>query len=352
MSNIEDNYKKTLDGLKDKINAQLEAYFNFKLNECDDTRIKDIIIKLRDFTLNGGKRLRPILMIMGYNMFSGQDERIIKASISIELAQSFLLIHDDIMDQSDMRRGKPSFHKAVEGSLDGNDATRIAENLAISAGDLIDTFSHEALLRSGFELENLLDADFEFSRIIEDTGKGQILDIYSSIENLYSEERLTKLHFLKTARYTVQGPLLMGAYLSGNKKYIQEIKDFGKYAGIAFQLYDDMLGIFGVEEKTGKPVKGDVNEGKKTLLIIKAYENSGKEDREFIESCLKCGDVSDSDFNRLRELIKSTGSYDYTKQKIDEYNNIARSALEKIDGDKEVIKMLDFLLEYLIKREN
>ncbi len=351
MSNI-DNYKKSIDALKDKINAELESYFNFKLNECDDARIKDTIARLRDFTLNGGKRLRPILMIMGHNMFAGQDERIIKASISIELAQSFLLIHDDIMDQSDMRRGKPSFHKAVEDNLKGNDAKRIAENLAISAGDLIDTFSHEALLRSGFEIKNLVDADFEFSKIIEDTGKGQILDIYSSIEDVYSEERLTKLHFLKTARYTIQGPLLMGAYLSGNKNYIRELKDFGKYAGIAFQLYDDFLGIFGEEEKTGKSIKSDVNEGKKTLLIIKAYENSGKEDKDFIEKCLKNGDIGDSDFNRLRELIKSTGSYEYTKQKIDEYNDIARSALAKIDGNEEIIKMLNFLLEYLIKREN
>ena len=351
MNNIED-YKKTLDELKDKINMQLESYFNFKLKECDDMRIKDTITRLRDFTMNGGKRLRPILMIMGYSMFAEPDERIIKASISIEMAQSFLLIHDDIMDQSDIRRGKPSFHRGIEKVLDGNDAKRIAENLAISAGDLIDTFSHEALLRSGFGLENLLDADFEFSRIIEDTGKGQILDIYSSIENLYSEERLTKLHFLKTARYTIQGPLLMGAYLSGNKKYIQEIKDFGKYAGISFQLYDDFLGIFGEEEKTGKSIKGDVNEGKKTLLIIKAYENSGKEDRDFIEKCLKNGNIGDSDFNKLRELIKSTGSYEYTQQRISEYNEKARYALSKIGGNKDIAKMLDFLLEYLIKREN
>jgi geranylgeranyl diphosphate synthase type I len=351
LRNIED-YKKHLDDLRQCINNQLEDYFKFKLDECTDEKINDIIIKLRDFTMNGGKRVRPILMIMGYDIFAAHDERIIKASISIEMAQSFLLIHDDIMDQSDMRRGKPSFHKAVEKTIGGTGSERIAENIAISAGDLIDTFSHEALLRSGFGLENLLDADFEFSKIIEDTGKGQILDIYSSIEDVYSEERLIKLHFLKTARYTIQGPLLMGAYLSGNKKYIQEIKDFGRYAGIAFQLYDDLLGLFGEEEKTGKSIKSDVNEGKKTLLMIKAYENSDQETRKFIDRCLKSGDVSDSEFNRIREIVKSTGSYEYTKHKIDEYNDLARVALAKIGGNGEVIKMLDFFLEYLIKREN
>ena len=142
--------------------------------------------------MNGGKRIRPILMIMGYKLFAGIDEKIVNASISIEMAQSFLLIHDDIMDQSDMRRGKPSFHKAVENSLNREGMARIAENIAISGGDLIDTFSHEALLRSGFSIENLIDADFEFSKIIEDTGKGQILDIYSALEEVYSEERQNK----------------------------------------------------------------------------------------------------------------------------------------------------------------
>ncbi|WP_298407002.1 polyprenyl synthetase family protein [Ferroplasma sp.] len=351
MNNIE-NYRKRLDDLRERINYQLESYFKYKLDECNDSKIAHVIEKLRDFTMNGGKRVRPILMIMGYSMFAKPDYRIIKASISIEMAQSFLLIHDDIMDQSDMRRGQPSFHRAVEKTLNGDHVERIAENIAISAGDLIDTFSHEALLRSGFGLENLLDADFEFSKIIEDTGKGQILDIYSSIEDVYSEDRLIKLHFLKTARYTIQGPLLMGAYLSGNKKYIQDIKDYGKYAGIAFQLYDDLLGLFGSEEKTGKSIKSDVNEGKKTLLMIKAYENSSEEIRKFIESCLKNGNINDSDFNRLREIVKSTGSYEYTKQKIDEYNDLARSALARIDGNRDTVEMLDFLLEYLIKREN
>ncbi len=351
MRDIE-NYKKQLDELRERINQKLEDYFKFKLDECNNEIIYDIIVKLRQFTMNGGKRVRPILMIMGYNLFAEIDEKIVNASISIEMAQSFLLIHDDIMDQSDMRRGKPSFHKAVENSLNREGMARIAENIAISAGDLIDTFSHEALLRSGFIIENLIDADFEFSKIIEDTGKGQILDIYSALEDVYSEERLLKLHFLKTARYTIQGPLLMGALLSGNKKYLNEIREFGKNAGIAFQLYDDLLGLFGEQEKTGKSIKSDVNEGKKTLLMIKAYENSDEQTRKFIDQCLNNGDINDSDFEKLRRIVRDTGSLEYTKKKIDEYNNIARLSLRKIEGNGDVIEMLDFLLEYLIKREN
>ncbi|MEM0139243.1 MAG: polyprenyl synthetase family protein [Ferroplasma sp.] len=345
-------YKNIIADMRTKVNNELEIYFNEKLNQCDDDKIINVISELKSFTMNGGKRVRPILMIIGHNLFRRQDDKIIKASISIELAQSFLLIHDDIMDSSDFRRGKPSYHKAIESKLSVPERAKIAENVAISAGDLVDTFSHEALLISGFDVQNLLDADFEFSRIIEDTGKGQLLDIYSSIENSYSEQNLLKLHFLKTARYTIQGPLLMGAYLSGNKEYISNLKDFGKYAGIAFQLYDDVLGLFGDESKTGKPSKGDVNDGKKTLLMIRAYENSDSSKRSFIEKCLKSGNVSDSDFEELKNIVKESGSYDYSMNKIKEYNKLALAALDGIHGDKSILELLNFFLGYLTNREN
>ncbi len=348
MINIE-FYKKRLEILKNSINQELESYFDMKLSECYDSEIKNVIDELKTFTLNGGKRLRPILMIISYNIFNDIDQKIIKAATSIEMAQSFLLIHDDIMDNSDLRRGKPSFHKAMEKNI--NDR-KIAENIAISAGDLVDTFSHEALLKSGFEINNLLKADYEFSKVIEDTGKGQILDIYSSINDNYSEEKLFKLHYLKTARYTIEGPVLMGAYLAGDIKYTENLRKFGSNAGIAFQLYDDVLGIFGDENKTGKSIKSDVNEGKKTLLIIKAYENSDDNDKKFIDNAIKNGNINDDDFNRLKYIIKNTGSYDYSMKKINELTVNAKNELKKINGNNEAIDMINFLLDYMIKREN
>ncbi len=348
MINIE-FYKKRLERLKNSINNELEEYFDEKLKECNDNEINNVINELKNFTLNGGKRLRPILMITSYNIFKEIDEKIIKASISIEMAQSFLLIHDDIMDNSDLRRGKLSFHKAIEKTVKDK---KIAENIAISAGDLVDTFSHEALLKSGFEINNLLKADYEFSKVIEDTGKGQILDIYSSIDNNYSEEKLFKLHYLKTARYTIEGPVLIGAYLSGDNKYINNLKNFGINAGITFQLYDDVLGIFGDENKTGKSIKSDVNEGKKTLLIIKAYENSDNNDRNFIDKAIKNGNINDDDFNKLKNIIKNSGSYDYSMKKINELTLNAKKELKNINGNNEAIDMLNFLLDYIIKRDN
>ncbi len=343
------NYSKKFDSIREKVNRELENYFKNKIMECDDDEIRNVVEELQEFTLNGGKRIRPVIMILGYNIFKDIDEDIVKASISIEMAQSFLLIHDDIMDESEMRRGKPSFHKYFELKTHNK---KLSENIAISAGDLIDTFSHEALLESNFNREDLLKADYEFSRVIEDTGKGQILDIYSSIGENYEEEKLLKLHYLKTARYTIQGPLIIGSYLASNYDYTDSIMSYGKNMGIAFQLYDDILGIFGDENKTGKSSKSDVNEGKKTLLIIKAYNESDANGKKFIEKCIKSGNVNDSDFIKLKNIIRETGSYDYSISKIEEYTKKARDELKRVKGNQDALNMIDYLSNYLINREN
>ncbi len=342
-------YETQISSLKEKIEKELRRFFEKKLRNCDDENIKYVINELMKFTMNGGKRLRPIMMITGYSLFNDINDNIIKASISIELAQSYLLIHDDIMDQSDMRRGMPSFHKSVENKL--NDP-RNSVNIAIVAGDLIDSFAHEALLTSGFDLNNLIAADYEFSRVIEDTGKGQLIDIFSSLDDEFSESRLMKLHYMKTARYTIEGPLVMGAMLAGNKDDIEHLRTYGRNIGIAFQIKDDILGLFGDEIKTGKSIKSDVNEGKKTLLMIKAYERSNSILRDYIKTCLSSGDISDIDFKKLKDIVVSTGSYDYSLNVMDDLISKGKNALKMVNGNEESKSMLEYLSDYILKRQN
>ncbi|AAT43433.1 polyprenyl synthetase family protein [Picrophilus oshimae] len=342
-------YSIHLSSLKDKIEKELKNFFEKKLDACDDENIRYVIKELMEFTMNGGKRLRPIMMITGYSLFNDIDDNIIKASISIELAQSYLLIHDDIMDQSDMRRGRPSFHRSVETRL--NDP-RNSMNIAIVAGDLIDSFSHEALLTSGFDIKNLISADYEFSKVIEDTGKGQLIDIFSSLDDEFSESRLMKLHYMKTARYTIEGPLVMGAMLAGNKKDIDYLRIYGKNIGIAFQIKDDILGLFGDEKQTGKSIKSDVNEGKKTLLMIKAYERSNNMIRDYIKTCLSSGDISDIDFKKLKDIVVSTGSYDYSLKIMEDLISKGKSALKMVSGNEESKAMLEYLSDYILNRSN
>ncbi len=339
---------------KEKIDLQLEDFFNRKMSSNWDSLTSTVVETIRDFTMRGGKRLRPMLMVLGHNLFAKENEKIFAASISMELTQTYLLIHDDIMDQSELRRGMPSFHIDIKNRLNLNhaDAQRLSENLAIVAGDLADSYSHQALFDAGFGSDETLRASVELSKIIETTGYGQLLDVYSSIHDSFVQNDLMRLHLWKTAKYTIEGPLLLGAILSGTGKDYSYLSHYGFLLGVAFQLHDDILGLFGVEKQTGKSIKGDVNEGKKTLLMIKAMEKSGKKDREFIKKCLSSGNVSDNDFRKLQDLVVSTGSLDYSKEIMGKLVSKSKEYISRIDGNSEIKEFLVWFADYIIQREN
>lgn len=343
-----------MNDIKLKIDKELDSYFEAKIAENSDPLSVKIIEMIRDFTTNGGKRVRPLLIIMGHDLFKKSDEKVLKASISIELTQTYLLIHDDIMDQSDVRRGKPSFHVETENRmLKGVPGSkRIAENLAIIAGDLAESYSHEILFSSGIGDKELLNASDELAKIVETTGYGQILDIYSAISEDFSQSDLMRLHMWKTAKYTIEGPLMMGAKLSGKTEGLENLSQFGYLLGVAFQLHDDVLGLFGNEKVTGKSIKNDVNEGKKTLLMLKAIENSPPEDAEFVRKCLASGNVSDDDFEKLRKIVKDSGSYDYSIETMKKMIEQCKEYLASIDGNSEVKDFLLWFSDYIISREH
>jgi len=349
-----EDYKTFMLRTKEKIDLQLEDFFRNKMSSNWDSLTSTVVETIRDFTLRGGKRLRPILMVLGHNLFADENDKIVKASISMELTQTYLLIHDDIMDQSDLRRGMPSFHVDIRNRLNltHDDAQRLSENLAIVAGDLADSYSHQALFDAGFGSEETLKASVELSRIIETTGYGQLLDVYSSIHDSFVQNDLMRLHLWKTAKYTIEGPLVLGALLSGTKKDFSYLSHYGYLLGVAFQLHDDILGLFGEEKQTGKSIKGDVNEGKKTLLMIKAMERSGDSEREFIRKCLASGNVSDNDFRRLQELVKSTGSLDYSRDVMRKLVSRSKDYVRKMDGNSEIKGFLEWFADYIIQRQN
>lgn len=349
-----EDYKTFMLKTKKKIDHQLEEFFRKKVSGNWDSLTSTVVETMRDFTMRGGKRLRPILMVLGHDLFTDEDDRIVKASISVELTQTYLLIHDDIMDQSDLRRGMPSFHVDIRDrlKLSGKDSGRISENLAIVAGDLADSYAHQALFDAGFESERALRASVELSGIVETTGYGQLLDVYSSMSESFAQNDLMRLHLWKTAKYTVQGPLVLGAILSGTDRDYSYLSHYGYLLGVAFQLHDDILGLFGEEEVTGKSIKGDVNEGKKTLLMIKAMENSGPKERKFIHDCLSSGNISDADFRKLQELVRSSGSLDYSRKIMDKLVSRSKDYIRKLDGKKEIREFLEWFADYIIKRDS
>lgn len=341
-------------GVKERIDRELEAFFEQRSDGSLDPVCRNINNHIREFTMNGGKRLRPILVVLGHDLFREHDDRVYRAAISMELTQTYLLIHDDIMDQSEIRRGKPSLHVSVRNQLGDEirESRRISENMAIVAGDLADSLAHQALLECGLEPSEVLKANMELSKIIEMTGYGQLIDIDSANNDSFGQRDLLRLHILKTARYTIEGPLMMGALLSGTGEDIKPLSYYGTLLGTAFQLHDDILGLFGEEAETGKSIKSDVNEGKKTLLMLKAMENSSEADRHFIRGCLSSGNVSDEDFQRLRTIVRESGSYEYSRNMMQMMIGKSKEYLSQVRGNPEIKEFLNWLAHYIIERKS
>ncbi len=293
-----------------EVEKVLSNFFKMKMDNCKNKNIRDVIEKIEEYTLRGGKRIRSVLMIFGYKLYGGKNtEEIIKASASLELVQSYLLIHDDIIDESLLRRGKPTIHRIFENEYNNQ---KIGADLAIIAGDLADSYAIELINRSDFEDQLKYKAIVKLSEIIEYTGYGQVLDILSPYQTDNFEENLLLIHKYKTAKYTIEGPLILGGLLAGKSDF-EIISKYAIDVGIAFQLQDDILGLFGDEKALGKPVTSDLEEGKKTLLIIKILERANKEERDKILRILGSKNISMEDLQYVRTIAVKTGSLKYSQ---------------------------------------
>ncbi len=338
---------------KSKVEDELRKFFISKKSELDHALVKRAVEVIEEYTLRGGKRIRALLMILGYRMYGGEDNEIIKAASSLELVQSYFLIHDDIMDESELRRGKKTVHKIYEeehlhNGYPGN-PLRFGENQAILTGDLANVYAFEILSNSNFPFERKDKARKELERIMEYTGYGQLIDVYSSVLSGFSERDLLLLHEYKTANYTIYGPLALGAILAGANP--EPLKEFAIPIGIAFQLQDDILGLFGDEKKIGKPITSDLAEGKKTLLIIKALENANNSERDIILGALGNPAVTVEQLEKVREIVRSTGSLEYSRNLAAKLVKEGKEALHKlkIPSDK-YRKILEEMADYMIKR--
>ncbi|MEM4090868.1 MAG: polyprenyl synthetase family protein [Thermoplasmatales archaeon] len=293
-------------GYKPRIDDELSRFFYEKLEGKSGIE-KEVIEALRDFTLRGGKRMRPIFMIMGYLLNGDNTKEVLKASILLELMQSYMLIHDDIIDESDLRRGFPTLQKNFRFN------EQINIGLAIIAADLANAYCHEILLKANFPFNNIRNALLEMEKAYEMTGIGQLNDMTLLFTEKVTIDLVTKVHKLKTAEYTVNGSMKIGASLSG----YQNMASIEKYAiplGIAFQIQNDILSLFGDEQTLGKSVKSDVQEGKITHLIMFSKQNTSKIEQMFIDSVLGKKDLTDEEFEQFKELIQSSGALEKAQE--------------------------------------
>lgn len=276
---------------------------------------------IKNFILRGGKRIRPILFTVGYLGFAKRvSSRLYTSAISMELLHDFMLVHDDIIDKSDTRRGKPSMHALFNRSLaKTKNAKCSGQDLAIVTGDVMYAMAIDAFLSIKAEATRKEKALKSFVQAAMLTGCGEFIELINGIKAIeaITKQDIYKIYDCKTAYYTFASPLSAGAILAGaNQRQIDKLFDYGMCVGRAFQIKDDILGIFGEEQATGKSNISDLQEAKKTILIWHAYHHADKKTKSLITKILSKTKVIKKDLMEMRGIIQKTGALDYAKKEV------------------------------------
>jgi geranylgeranyl diphosphate synthase type I len=296
--------------------------------------------------LQGGKRLRPAFAYWGYRGAGGADSDPLVAALSaLELVQASALIHDDVIDSSDTRRGEPAVHRRFAALHEAagwyGSAEGFGARAAILLGDLCMVWSDELLNTAGFDPLRLAEARGVFDLMRTEVTAGQYLDVLSQVVQDTSVERAERVARFKSAKYTVERPLLFGAALAGAAPEVATAYSrFGLPLGEAFQLRDDVLGVFGDPALTGKPAGDDLREGKRTYLIAVAFEAAGPDERGTLANRLGDPLLDEAGVAEVREIISRTGALARTERRIADLTAAALTALSEVELEPEAAEVL------------
>jgi geranylgeranyl diphosphate synthase type II len=329
--NIINSAYKDVQKYRDEINSIIH---NGDFNQEPDSLYKPIRYALS----NGGKRLRPLLTLFGCYLFSGETRAALMPGIGIELFHNFTLVHDDIMDQAPLRRGKQTVHKKWD------------QNVAILSGDTILFKAYHYLMQVDESI--LKDVVSLFNGCAIDVCEGQQFDMNFESRELVNEDEYLQMIKLKTAAvlgFSLQlGALIGGADMNSTKA----LKNFGINVGLGFQLKDDLLDVFGDFGKFGKKVGGDITANKKTYLLIKAMELADSRQKQELNYWFN-GNLSDDEkVDCVTQLYQELHIKQLTEQKISDFFEIALTYLEKVDCPEDRKKELAEFSSLLVNREN
>ncbi|MBB6172518.1 geranylgeranyl diphosphate synthase type I [Nocardiopsis mwathae] len=292
------------------------------------------VMEALEAMLAGGKRLRPAFCYWGWRGAGGGDiPEIYPAAASLEFLQACALIHDDVIDNSDTRRGLPATHKRLE-ELHGRSgwsgsAAGFGQGSAILIGDLCLAWSDEMYQGSGLPLEALRAGREPFDAMRTEVMAGQYLDMLEQVRGSESVEASLRVMHYKAAKYTIERPLHIGAALAGRYPELAGVYSaYGTALGVAFQLRDDLLGVFGDPEETGKPAGDDLREGKRTLLVAETLERAAADDAAEFRRHLGDPDLTPETVDRMRALATGCGALEACERRIDGYVAQATRALE------------------------
>lgn len=341
-------------GFRARIQAALDAFIDEQavvLTPLGDDAAR--LVREAHASVSGGKRLRAAFCYWGHRAVAtwapdeGADQALVRACASLELLHASALVHDDLMDASDTRRGRPATHRLFEGEHRDarwrGDPEQYGGAAAILLGDLLLSWSDELLRRCGLPITQVAPALEVFDRCRAEVIAGQFLDVSVQARGRADVDTAMTVLRYKSAKYSIERPLHIGAALAGaDAATLAQLSAFGLPLGEAFQLRDDLLGVFGDPEATGKPAGDDLVEGKRTVLVALALDAAAPADAALLDRSLGTS-LSADQVAELRGIIDASGAHAQVEAVIEELASHAVAALDKADVDdaaREVLRQL------------
>lgn len=347
--------KQTLKAYVAGIDPRINKYFDeelakkFGFNARQQELVREMLMHSQEYILRPTKRLRASFVHFGYKL-SGKTpgEAVWQAAVGTELVHAALLMHDDIMDLDDMRRKGPTTHRYFEKYLHGTQ--HLGHSMAMSLGD--------GVLCLGFELvqgAGSSEAISQMLRGVANTAYGQAYDVSLETFSDWTEDDVMTLHKAKTAIYTYENPLFIGAHLAGlDPEVFKVLHDYSMDGGVAFQLRDDLLGVFGNPEETGKSANSDLLHGKVTLLVLYVWQHGSSSQKAALKKVWGNRDAKLTDIELAKQAIRDSGSLEHSVQlTADLATKAAQTAsrFRKMEMDPSAVDYLQGIAEYMVKRE-
>lgn len=306
---------------------------------------------------SGGKRLRPYIIMMSYQAYGGSKlDHILPVASSSELIHQAMLIHDDIIDRDTVRYGVKNitgqYDQAYKDFLsDPGERRHFAESSALLAGDLLISEAHTQIAFSDLGPEHIVAAQRILSTAVFHVAGGELIDTEASFRPAGSVDPLT-IAMQKTASYSFISPLIMGATLAGaDQRQIDLLTKLGNTIGIAFQLRDDIIGVFGNEKITGKSADNDLREGKRTLLVNDYYLRADDDQKHEFETFFGNQEATAADLQSLRALLEQTGTRSAVESLIKSYQSETTNQLALLDISDEARAVFAELIHLCLVRE-
>lgn len=343
----------------------LDRYFDKKLMEATKIgesgngliNVPQQMMSFYQEYVRGGKKLRGALVQLGYECGNANGKSILQVCAGIEIIHSFLLMHDDVMDQDSLRRGQTTMHKQWEilcrkKLKKHQDPQHYGESMAYTLGDTGGFLGIGLVSQSNFPSEVKAKAITYLTEFLVKTAYGQSFDLtYEASEHL-NEDDIFRVHRYKTANYTIMGPLKLGGIFAGlSNSSLKAIEKYGESVGIAFQLRDDELGIFGDEKTIGKPVGSDIREDKNTLLHVKALEMINGKDGQFLKKTYGKKNLTTDDIARVQKITIDSGALAYSQNLTKQLINQGKQSIPQITKHEKQRKLLAQIADFIVERK-